>query len=47
MGESREKFKLIKPTNVGQAMRISGVRVSDVALLMMYIKTRSQNGSTT
>lgn len=45
--ESREKFKLIKPTNVGQAMRISGVRVSDVALLMMYIKTRSQNGSTT
>ena len=45
--ESREKFKLIKPTNVGQAMRISGVRVSDVALLMMYIKTRSQYGSTT
>ena len=45
--ESREKFKLIKPTTVGQAMRISGVRVSDVALLMMYIKTRSQNGSTT
>lgn len=45
--ESREKFKLIKPTNVGQAMRISGVRVSDVALLMMYIKTRSQNGSAT
>ena len=45
--ESREKFKLIKPTNVGQAMRISGVRVSDVALLMMYIKTRSQNGFTT
>ena len=45
--ESREKFKLIKPTNVGQAMRISGVRVSDAALLMMYIKTRSQHGSTT
>ena len=45
--ESREKFKMIKPTNVGQAMRISGVRVSDAALLMMYIKTRSQNGSTT
>ena len=40
--ESREKFKAIKPQNVGQAMRISGVRVSDVALLMMYIKTRSQ-----
>lgn len=45
--ESREKFKLIKPTNVGQAMRISGVRVSDAALLMMYIKTRGQHGSTT
>ncbi|MDD7271578.1 MAG: tRNA uridine-5-carboxymethylaminomethyl(34) synthesis enzyme MnmG [Spirochaetales bacterium] len=44
--ESREKFKAIKPQNVGQAMRISGVRVSDAALLMMYLKTRGEHGST-
>ncbi|MDD7536315.1 MAG: tRNA uridine-5-carboxymethylaminomethyl(34) synthesis enzyme MnmG, partial [Bullifex sp.] len=31
--ESREKLKQIRPASVGQAMRISGVRVSDIALL--------------
>lgn len=36
--ESREKFKLIKPSSVGQASRISGVRVSDITVLLVYLK---------
>lgn len=36
--ESREKLKQIRPASVGQAMRISGVRVSDIALLMMHLR---------
>ena len=36
--ESREKFKLIRPTSVGQASRISGVRVSDITVLLVYLK---------
>ncbi len=36
--ESREKFKLFRPASIGQAGRISGVRVSDVAILALHIK---------
>lgn len=36
--ESKEKFKSVRPLNVGQAQRISGVRVSDIALLMVAVK---------
>lgn len=36
--ESREKLKQTRPASVGQATRISGVRVSDIALLMMALK---------
>ena len=36
--ESREKLKQIRPASVGQAMRISGVRASDIALLMMHLR---------
>ena len=36
--ESREKFKSIRPASIGQAGRISGVRVSDVAILSMAVK---------
>ncbi len=38
--ESREKFKLIKPHSIGQAGRISGVRVSDVAVLAVAVRSR-------
>ena len=48
--ESREKLKSIRPHSVGQAQRISGVRVSDIALLMMGLKSNrrakeSEDGS--
>ena len=38
--ESREKLKQIRPASVGQAQRISGLRVSDIALLMMGLRTK-------
>lgn len=36
--ESREKFKLVRPSSLGQASRISGVRVSDITVLLVYLK---------
>lgn len=36
--ESREKFKSIRPSSLGQASRISGVRASDVAVLLVYLR---------
>ncbi|MGN1164298.1 MAG: tRNA uridine-5-carboxymethylaminomethyl(34) synthesis enzyme MnmG [Candidatus Ornithospirochaeta sp.] len=39
--ESREKFKATRPHSIGQAGRISGVRVSDVAILSVALKGRN------
>ena len=36
--EAREKLNKIKPTSLGQAMRISGVNPSDISILMIYLK---------
>src|SRR5690606_29120015 len=38
--ESREKFKKIRPFSIGQAQRISGVRTSDIAILMVAVARR-------
>ncbi len=38
--ESREKFKRVRPSSVGQAGRISGVRVSDTAILALHLRSR-------
>ena len=35
--ESREKFIAIEPQSIGQAARISGVRNSDIAILMLHV----------
>ncbi|MEW5817088.1 MAG: hypothetical protein AB1798_17045, partial [Spirochaetota bacterium] len=35
--EAREKLKLIRPLSIGQASRISGVRSSDIAVLLVYL----------
>jgi tRNA uridine 5-carboxymethylaminomethyl modification enzyme len=35
--ESREKLKSIRPVSIGQAGRISGVRTSDLAILMVVL----------
>jgi len=36
--EAREKLKKIRPLSVGQASRIQGVRSSDIAVLLVYLK---------
>lgn len=40
--ESREKFKQVMPRSLGQAGRISGVRSSDIAILMVHISQEKQ-----
>ena len=35
--EGRQKLKRIKPKNIGQAARISGVSPSDVSVLLVYM----------
>ena len=40
--ESKEKLKAIRPLSVGQAMRISGVRVSDIAVLSVAVRSRER-----
>ena len=36
--ESRQKLERVRPTTLGQAIRISGIRNSDIMLLMVYLK---------
>jgi tRNA uridine 5-carboxymethylaminomethyl modification enzyme len=37
-GESRQKLEAVRPLTLGQASRISGIRNSDIMLLMVYLK---------
>ena len=36
--EARQKLEEIRPTSIGQAMRISGVNPSDISILMIYLR---------
>ena len=36
--EARQKLEKIRPTSIGQAMRISGVNPSDISILMIYLR---------
>ena len=36
--EARQKLDKIRPKNLGQAGRISGVSPADIAVLMVYLK---------
>ena len=41
--EARQKLKEVKPTSIGQALRISGVNPADISILMIYIKKEYRN----
>ncbi len=41
--EARDKLNKIKPTSIGQAMRISGVNPADISVLMIYLKKGDSN----
>ena len=41
--EAREKLNKVRPLTVSQAMRISGVNPSDIAILLVYLESRKKN----
>ncbi len=43
--EARQKLDKIKPRNLGQAGRVSGVSPADIAVLMVYLKQRDAPSS--
>lgn len=41
--EARQKLKEVRPTSIGQAIRISGVNPSDISIIMVYLKKEYYN----
>ena len=40
--EARQKLSDIKPLNIAQASRISGVSPADISVLTIYLKTKNR-----
>ena len=40
--EAKDKLNKIRPTSLGQAMRISGVNPADISILMIYLKRNNK-----
>ena len=43
--EAKQKLSLVRPTNLAQALRISGVNPSDISVLMVYLKKEYNNAN--
>ena len=43
--EARQKLSAIRPLNIGQASRVSGVSPADIAVLMVYLELRKKEES--
>ena len=41
--EAKQKLSEIRPTSIGQAMRISGVNPADITMLMVHLKRNRKN----
>ena len=41
--EAKQKLKEVKPTSIGQAIRISGVNPADISIIMIYLKKEYNN----
>jgi len=41
--EAKQKLSEIRPTSIGQAMRISGVNPADITMLMVYLKRNRED----
>ena len=41
--EAKQKLSEVRPTSIGQALRISGVNPADISILMVYLKRRGKN----
>ena len=40
--EAKDKLKKVRPTNISQASRISGVNPSDISILLVYLEGRNR-----
>ena len=43
--EAKQKLKEVKPTSIGQALRISGVNPADISILMIHLKKEHKYGN--